>query len=58
MAGRQGSGDTDDESAATAVRPYRNVYVFRLDWLDGLVVGIEEYANPITFCRTFDVPMG
>jgi hypothetical protein len=50
------AADTDDESADTAVRPYRNVYVFRLDRLDGLVVGIEEYANPITFRRTF-VPM-
>jgi ketosteroid isomerase-like protein len=34
-------------------RPYRNVYVFRFDWRDGLIVSWEEYANPITILRTF-----
>ena len=35
-------------------RPYRNVYVFRFDWLpDGRIAGGAEYANPITYCQTF-----
>jgi ketosteroid isomerase-like protein len=34
-------------------RPYRNVYVFRFDWLDDKIVSWEEYANPITILRTF-----
>jgi ketosteroid isomerase-like protein len=34
-------------------RPYRNVYVFRLDWRDGKIVSWEEYANPITIIRAF-----
>jgi ketosteroid isomerase-like protein len=38
-------------------RPYRNVYLFRLDWRDGLVVSGEEYGNPVTFTRTFGSPV-
>jgi ketosteroid isomerase-like protein len=34
-------------------RPYRNAYVFRLDWRDGLLTTIEEYANPIAFANAF-----
>ena len=34
-------------------RPYRNVYVFRLDWRDGRLATIEEYGNPVTFINTF-----
>ncbi len=34
-------------------RPYRNVYVFRLDWNHGHVVSIEEYADPIKYSNTF-----
>ncbi|ASO20288.1 ketosteroid isomerase-like protein [Actinoalloteichus hoggarensis] len=37
-------------------RPYRNVYVFRLDWHEGRLVRIEEYGNPITYCQTFGDP--
>jgi ketosteroid isomerase-like protein len=37
-------------------RPYDNVYVFRYDWHDGRIVGVEEYANPVTFCTTFGHP--
>jgi ketosteroid isomerase-like protein len=36
-------------------RPYRNVYVFRQDWREGRIVRAEEYANPVTFTRTFGV---
>lgn len=39
-------------------RPYRNVYVLRLDWDGERVARVEEYANPITFCTTFGQPMG
>jgi ketosteroid isomerase-like protein len=34
-------------------RPYNNSYLFRLDWRDGLLTAVEEYANPITFINTF-----
>jgi ketosteroid isomerase-like protein len=34
-------------------RPYRNVYVFRMDWRDGRLVSLEEYGNPITFINAF-----
>lgn len=34
-------------------RPYRNVYLFRFDWRDGLLTSLEEYGNPITFINTF-----
>lgn len=39
-------------------RPYRNVYVFRFDWLDDKIVSWEEYANPITILRTFPEQYG
>lgn len=39
-------------------RPYRNVYVFRYDWRDGLIARTEEYGNPVTFSRTFGSPEG
>jgi ketosteroid isomerase-like protein len=38
-------------------RPYQNVYVFRIDWRDGRIIAIEEYANPLTFCQTFTNPL-
>ena len=37
-------------------RPYRNVYMFRYDWRDGRMVKALEYANPVTFCKTFGLP--
>lgn len=37
-------------------RPYRNVYVFRLDWHHGRVTAGVEYANPATICATFALP--
>ena len=39
-------------------RPYRNVYVFRLDWRDDKIVSWEEYANPVTILRTFPEQFG
>lgn len=38
-------------------RPYQNVYIFRIDWRDGRAIAIEEYANPLTFCQTFNNPL-
>jgi ketosteroid isomerase-like protein len=38
-------------------RPYENVYVFRIDWNAGRAIAIEEYANPLTFCQTFNNPL-
>ena len=39
-------------------RPYRNVYVFRLDWREDKIVSWEEYANPVTILRTFPEQFG
>ena len=36
--------------------PYQNVYVFRIDWRDGQIIAIEEYANPLAFIQTFGNP--
>jgi ketosteroid isomerase-like protein len=52
------AGDTvfvqfDGDFRTADDRPYRNVYVFRFDWRDGLLVSLEEYGNPITFINTF-----
>jgi ketosteroid isomerase-like protein len=44
---------TRGDFLTTDGRPYRNVYVFRFDWLDDKIVSWEEYANPITILRTF-----
>lgn len=38
-------------------RPYKNVYIFRIDWRDDRIIAIEEYANPLTFCQTFHNPL-
>ncbi|MEV4411805.1 nuclear transport factor 2 family protein [Catellatospora sp. NPDC049609] len=38
-------------------RLYQNVYVFRIDWCGERIVAVEEYANPLTFCLTFDNPL-
>lgn len=52
------AGDTvfvqfDGDFRTADGRPYRNVYVFRFDWRDGLLAALEEYGNPITFINTF-----
>lgn len=38
-------------------RPYQNVYIFRIDWHGGRAIAVEEYANPLTFCQTFNNPL-
>lgn len=45
-----------DFTVADDGRPYRNVYLFRYDWRDGRVVTTLEYANPVTYCKTFGQP--
>jgi len=32
---------------------YRNTYVFRLDWREGQLVSMEEYANPVAVQRAY-----
>jgi ketosteroid isomerase-like protein len=39
-------------------RPYRNVYVFRFDWVEDKIVAWEEYANPVIVVRTFPEQYG
>jgi ketosteroid isomerase-like protein len=39
-------------------RPYRNVYVFRVDVEDGRIVTIAEYANPVIAAITFGGQLG
>lgn len=50
----QAGGDV----AVDAEHVCRNVYIFRPAWRNGLVVGVEEYADPITFRQTLDFPSG
>jgi ketosteroid isomerase-like protein len=38
-------------------RPYQNRYIFRIEWRGGRAIAIEEYANPVTFCQTFNNPL-
>lgn len=47
----------DGEMATADGRPYQNVYIFRIDWHGGRAIAIEEYANPLTFCQTFNNPL-
>ncbi|CAL9522938.1 hypothetical protein SUDANB176_03889 [Streptomyces sp. enrichment culture] len=37
-------------------RAYENVYAFRYDRRDGLLVRAEEYADPVTSCAAFPDP--
>ena len=38
-------------------RPYRNVYVLRLEWTPGgRLLRADEYYNPVIACQTFDNP--
>jgi ketosteroid isomerase-like protein len=39
-------------------RPYRNVYVFRFDWVGDKILAWEEYANPVTVVKTFPEQYG
>ena len=38
--------------------PYTNVYVFRFAFRDGLVVHVDEYANPVTYAKLAGFPLG
>ncbi|WP_024806568.1 nuclear transport factor 2 family protein [Nocardia sp. BMG51109] len=48
----QANGDFTTADA----RPYRNVYLFRTEWDGDHLLAIEEYGNPVTYCRTFGGP--
>ncbi len=37
-------------------RAYRNLYIYRFDWKGSRFVHADEYANPITLCKTFPLP--
>jgi ketosteroid isomerase-like protein len=51
--GRSSFVQFDGDFTTADGRPYRNVYIWRVDWKHGHMTTIEEYANPVTFCRTF-----
>lgn len=39
-------------------RAYENLYVWRLDFEDGQIIGIVEYLNPVTAALAFGRPLG
>jgi ketosteroid isomerase-like protein len=39
-------------------KPYNNVYVFRFAIADGKIQRVDEYANPVTFAKLADLPIG
>ncbi|MUL41382.1 hypothetical protein FZ103_09360 [Streptomonospora sp. PA3] len=43
----------DGDFTAADGRPYANVYVLCLDWSQGRLVHVDEYANPIAFTQVF-----
>ncbi|ONH59987.1 hypothetical protein CcI49_14890 [Frankia sp. CcI49] len=47
----------DGDFVTAAGKPYRNTYVFRLDWREDLITQVEEYTNPITICASFGLPL-
>lgn len=49
---------TNGELVGTDGAPYRNVYLFRYNWRDGLIVSGEEYYNPVTAAQRFNIPLG
>jgi ketosteroid isomerase-like protein len=49
---------SNGDFVTTDGRPYRNVYVFRFDWVDDKIVAWEEYANPVTIVKTFPEQYG
>jgi ketosteroid isomerase-like protein len=51
--GRTSFVQANGDFTAADGRPYRNVYVFRLDWDGGRLVSVDEYANPMAYCVTF-----
>lgn len=38
--------------------PYNNVYVFKFAFENGVIVHIKEYANPVTYAKLMDLPVG
>ncbi len=47
----------DGDLTTSDGRPYQNVYIFRIDWRGDRIIAVEEYANPLTFCQTFNNPL-
>lgn len=39
-------------------RQYANLYLFKYQLRDGLICHISEYANPVTFAKVNDLPLG
>jgi ketosteroid isomerase-like protein len=54
--GRTSFAQAEGDFLTADGRPYENVYLFRFDWRNGRVLSTTEYANPVTFCETFDSP--
>jgi ketosteroid isomerase-like protein len=49
--------DGDFTMADDRRRPYRNVYLIRLEWTrNGKLLRVDEYYNPIIACQTFENP--
>lgn len=38
-------------------QPYRNIYVFAFEVVNGQVVAVREYTNPLTIAETFKIPL-
>jgi ketosteroid isomerase-like protein len=49
---------TGDYVQADGNRAYKNVYVFRFAIADGKIQRVDEYANPVTFAKLADLPIG
>lgn len=45
-------------SAKHAGQPYTNKYIFKFDIRNGLIRHITEYANPVTFAKLNNIPLG
>lgn len=43
---------------AASGAPYKNVYVFKFTFEDGLMSRISEYANPVTYAKLAGEPLG
>ena len=50
--------ETRGEMVLADGRPYRNLYVWRLDFEDGQISEITEYFNPVTAAIAFGRPLG
>lgn len=49
---------TGDYLQADGNRSYTNVYVFRFAIAEGKIHRVDEYANPVTFAKLADLPIG